>query len=153
MSPPGPVDPADALAFQAQIAAFVRGFGLHQPDRTPCGQAIPVSEAHALGELDAHGPLPQHELAARLLLEKSTVSRLVGQLHGRGWLHRDRRDGDGRVAWLSLTPAGRQAAAKLAAARASRFKALLDAIPPAKRQAALDGLTVLAEVLHEHPHA
>jgi DNA-binding MarR family transcriptional regulator len=148
MSSSPPPRTVDALALQAQVAAFVRGFGLHQPDRTPCGQAIPVSEAHALAELDSHGPLPQHELCTRLRLEKSTVSRLVGQLHTRGWLHRGRRPADGRVVWLELTPAGRRAAANLAAARAAKFTALLDAIPPHQRQAVLDGLTILVEATH-----
>lgn len=40
---------ADAL--QDQIVGFIRAFGLHQPDRTPCGQPVPVSEAQALHEL------------------------------------------------------------------------------------------------------
>jgi DNA-binding MarR family transcriptional regulator len=101
----------DAFTLQAQIAAFVRAFGLHQPDQTPCGQPIPVSEAHAIGELDRDGPLTQQELARRLRLEKSTVSRLVGQLITRGWVQRGKCDGDARLVWLELTDAGRKAPA------------------------------------------
>lgn len=134
---------------QAQIAAFVRAFGLHQPERTPCGQPIPVSEAHAVGEIDRDGPLPQHELGARLRLEKSTVSRLVGQLESRGWVQRRKRDGDGRVVWLELTEAGRAAAAELAAARAAKFARLLEVIPSTKRRLVFDGLTTLMEALRE----
>jgi DNA-binding MarR family transcriptional regulator len=145
-------DPADpeALALQAKIAAFVRAFGLHQPDQTPCGQPIPVSEAHALAELHQDGCLPQHELGARLQLEKSTVSRLVSQLEQRGWLVRTKRDGDARVTWLELTDAGRDAATQLATARAAKFANLLASIPPDQRQAALDGITILVEALREH---
>ncbi len=140
-----------ALALQAQITAFVRAFGLLQPDQTPCGRPIPVSEAHALGELAHDGPLPQHDLGTRLRLEKSTVSRLVDQLEGRGWLTGSRRDGDGRVVWLELTEAGRTAAAELAAARAARFSRLLDAVPPAQRQIVLDSLDTLVEASRDHP--
>jgi len=145
-----PVDPA-THALQARITAFVRGFGLHQPDATPCGQPIPVSEAYALAELDRDGPLAQHDLGARLRLEKSTVSRLVGQLEKRGWLTRGRRDADGRVVWLEVTDAGRTAAANLATARAVRFTALLEAIPDDKRAAVIDALDTLVEALHEKP--
>ncbi|MEX1173065.1 MAG: MarR family transcriptional regulator [Chloroflexota bacterium] len=142
---------AQALALQGRITAFVRAFGLLQPDETPCGRPIPVSEAHALAELDRDGPLPQHELGARLHLEKSTVSRLVDQLEGRGWLTGCRRDGDGRVVWLELTEAGRTAAAGLAAARAARFNRLLEAVPPDQRQTLLDSLDTLVEASRARP--
>jgi DNA-binding MarR family transcriptional regulator len=139
----------DAAELQTQITAFVRAFGLHQPDQTPCGRPIPVSEAHALMELDRDGPLPQHELRARLRLEKSTVSRLVNQLQNRGWVSRDRRDTDARVAWLELTDAGRAAAQQLADARAAKFAHLLRAIPTERRQAVLDSLNTLVEALRD----
>jgi hypothetical protein len=48
---------------QAQMIAFVRAFGLHQGDRTPCGKPVSVAEAHALLELSQHGPLPQSDLS------------------------------------------------------------------------------------------
>lgn len=145
-----PRSPTDAAALQAQITAFIRAFGLHQPDQTPCGQSIPVSEAHALMELDRDGPLAQHELAARLRLEKSTVSRLVSQLHGRGWVTRTKHDGDGRVAWLELTAAGRSAAGQLADARAAKFSRLLDAIPADRRDSVVDSIATLVEALRDH---
>src|SRR5688572_20466722 len=89
-----------ALLLQGRITAFVRAFGLHQPDRTPCGTPVPTSEAHAVGELDRAGPLTQGELGRRLRLEKSTVSRLVAQLTRRGWVRRAERGGDARLVWL-----------------------------------------------------
>jgi DNA-binding MarR family transcriptional regulator len=141
----------DAVTLQAHISAFVRAFGLHQPDQTPCGQPIPVSEAHALAELNRDGPLSQVDLGARLRLEKSTVSRLVGQLIGRGWVHRSRRDGDARLVWLELTDTGRRAAAELGTARAARFERLLAAIPADRRQHVVDALTLLVEASRDHP--
>ena len=140
----------EVLALQARISAFVRAFGLHQPDRTPCGQPVPVSEAHALGELDRDGPLTQTDLAGRLRLEKSTVSRLVTQLTTRGWVQRARHDGDARLVWLELTDAGRTAAAALARARADRFAALLGNIPEDQRGAVIDALTLLVDAASGH---
>jgi DNA-binding MarR family transcriptional regulator len=140
---------SEAVALQARLAAFIRAFGLHQPERTPCGVPIPVSEAHAMLELERDGPMAQHELGARLRLEKSTVSRLVGQLESRGWVARSRGARDGRVTMLELTDAGRQSAVQLGAARADRFTRLLEAIPPDERTLVLDGLTILVEALRD----
>ena len=56
----------------AAMVALVRSFGLHRPDETPCGEPVPVAEAHALMDLAADGPLNHGELASRLRLEKST---------------------------------------------------------------------------------
>src|ERR671930_479852 len=134
-----------ALLLQGRITAFVRAFGLHQPDRTPCGKPVPASEAHAVGELDRDGPMTQTTLAGRLRLEKSTVSRLVSQLIGRGWVRRTERDGDARLVWLELTPEGNRAAGELAVARAARFAELLRNIPAEQRPAVIDALTTLVE--------
>jgi DNA-binding MarR family transcriptional regulator len=144
-------DLEQALLLQARIAAFVRAFGLHQPDRTPCGTPVPASEAHALGELDRNGPLPQNELAKRLRLEKSTVSRLVSQLTGRGWVRRTERDGDARLVWLELTPDGSRAAGELAVARAARFTELLHNIPAEQRPTVIDALTTLVQAAADQP--
>jgi DNA-binding MarR family transcriptional regulator len=140
-----------ALLLQGRITTFVRAFGLHQPDRTPCGTPVPVSEAHAIGELDRDGPLTQSALGRRLRLEKSTVSRLVAQLIGRGWVRRAERDGDARLVWLELTPDGSRAAGELAVARAARFTELLRNIPAEQRPAVIDALTTLVEAAAGRP--
>ncbi|MFG2091304.1 MULTISPECIES: MarR family winged helix-turn-helix transcriptional regulator [unclassified Spirillospora] len=139
----------DASDLQEAVARFVRAFGLHRPDRTPCGQPVPVSEAHALGELARHGELRQSELARRLSLEKSTTSRLVGQLVERGWLKRLPAPEDGRGVLLRLTSAGEGAAARLAEARRKRFQAALDRVPPEEHDAVLRALTLLTGAVDE----
>lgn len=139
----------DARRLQERMVGFVRAFGLLQPDATPCGQPVSVSEAHALGELGRDAPLGQHELGRRLRLQKSTVSRLVSQMVGRGWVVREPDPGDRRAAVLRLTPKGEAAAAQLAEARAAKFGRLLDAIPPSERDLVLRALNVLTEALDD----
>ncbi len=152
-----PVDEGfQAFKLQSRMTAFIRAFGLHQPDTTPCDQPVSVSEAHALAELDRDGPLTQSALAARLRLEKSTVSRLVGLLIQRGWVRRGRRDGDARLVWLEVTDDGRSTAHELGAARAARFGRLLDAIPQTRRHDVIDALNLLinaSESISEHARA
>ncbi|GAA2393785.1 MarR family winged helix-turn-helix transcriptional regulator [Nonomuraea africana] len=134
---------------QEAVARFVRAFGLHQPGQTPCGRPIPVSEAHALGELAREGELRQLDLVHRLRLEKSTTSRIVGQLVARGWAERTTAPGDGRGVLVRLTEQGRTAAAQLARARQERFDAALARIPEDERDAVLRALALLTEAVDD----
>jgi len=120
------------------VVAFVRSFGLHKPDQTPCGQPVTVAEAHALMDLAAFGPMRQGELAARLQLEKSTVSRLVRQMEAQGWIQRNSDRFDGRAVLIRLTRQGRDTASELARARQEKFARILAAIPEDKRSMVVD---------------
>ncbi|MEM8531163.1 MAG: MarR family transcriptional regulator [Chloroflexota bacterium] len=146
--------PTDALPtarqFQEQMIAFIRAFGLHRPDQTPCGRSVSVAEAHALMELTRTAPLTQNDLAQRLRLEKSTISRLVAQLDKRGWITRERNSHDGRALDITLTTDGTRIATDLATARQHTFDHLLQAIPDTKRTTVLQALTILTEVLYDH---
>lgn len=132
---------------QKQMVALVRAFGLHRPEQTPCGKPVAVAEAHALMDLAQHPQLAQHELATRLRLGKSTVSRLVGQMEERGWVTRSRSTADGRVLLLELTEAGRSQAEELAQARQAKFARVLAAIPAEQRGMVVEMLGVLVEAI------
>jgi DNA-binding MarR family transcriptional regulator len=136
---------SEVAAAQEALMRFVRHFGLHQPDRTPCGQPLPVSEAYALAELARERRLRQVELARRLRLEKSTVSRLVGNLVGRGWVRRLAAGDDARGVLLEITEAGTRAAEAQATARHDRLSALLARVPDDQRGAVVAALQTLAE--------
>ena len=140
-----------AQLLEEQMVAFVRAFGLHHPDETPCGQPMSTSEAHALSELAREAPLSQNGLAGLLRLDKSTVSRLVTRMVERGWVRREPDPGDGRAARLILTSHGAEAAGRLQAARSEKFRALLDAIPEERRASLLETLTTLTEALTTTP--
>jgi DNA-binding MarR family transcriptional regulator len=139
----------EAEALQDRVVLFVRAFGLHRSSETPCGKPIPVSEAHALVELARDDGLTQSELGARLRLEKSTVTRLVGQLLARGWLERERHPSDGRAVRLHLTPSGLQAAVEIEHARRERFTSLVDRIPQEDREQVFRALGILTEALDD----
>lgn len=134
--------------FEQRMVAFVRAFGLHQPERTPCGEPIGVSQAHAITELAAQ-PLTQAELARRLQLDRSVVSRLADALIERGWMQRERHPHDQRAVQLVLTAAGERAAARIAGARRERMASLLDAVPADKRDSVLHALDVLTRGLND----
>jgi DNA-binding MarR family transcriptional regulator len=142
---------ATQATLQEQVISFIRAFGLHRPDATPCGKAVPVSQAHALMEL-SKDVRSQGELAALLRLERSTVSRLIQQLERRGWIVRDRAPDDGRARLVRLTERGRRMADDIATARQAKFAALVEAIPPDEREAVSRAIDVLIGAMNDEIH-
>lgn len=134
---------SDVARLQHVLVGFIREFGLLSTEQTPCGQPLAPSDAHALTEIAA-GPVSQRELVDRLRLDRSSVSRLVDRLVSRGWVERTPGD-DRRTVRLTATVPGRNAAARIAASRAQRFGALLDAVPPEHRDAVLDAIKLLTD--------
>jgi DNA-binding MarR family transcriptional regulator len=130
-----------------KMVAFVRAFGLHRPEETPCGEALPVAEAHALMDLSRRGPMSHGQLAICLRLEKSTVTRLARQLEKRQWIERFGSKRDGRVLLIRLSKRGRRAALRLEKARRTKFEHLLSAIPSDKRASVIKTLCVLLEAM------
>jgi DNA-binding MarR family transcriptional regulator len=131
----------DAGRLQHELVGFVRAFGLLSQERTPCGQPMAPSDAHALTEI-ADGGRTQRELVDRLRLDRSSVSRLVDRLVTRGWVQRVDA-ADRRTVRLVATAQGERVAAEVAASRSDRFTELLDAIPPDQRALVLDALRLL----------
>ncbi|MEX0706274.1 MAG: MarR family winged helix-turn-helix transcriptional regulator [Nitriliruptoraceae bacterium] len=138
-----------AAALQNRVVAFVRAFGLHRPEQTPCGAQIPVSQAHAISVLAAEGALSQKELARHLELTKSTVSRLVGQLEQRGLIVQRADDTDARRRLVELTTTGHDTAVEIAELRRARLARLLRRIPEDDRTGVLDALDTLIEAAHD----
>ncbi len=136
-------------AFEDRLVALIRALGLHRPDQTPCGAPVSVGEAHALLEISRRPGISQNDLAAHLRLEKSTVSRLAKILEQRGWLDRVRDVTDARLLRLRVSGAGATMARRLRASRQAKFSKVFEAIPAHNRQAVLDSLSLLSEVLDE----
>lgn len=59
------------------------------------------------------GPLPQHELASKLLRSSGNTSVVLANLERAGLVQRRRRNEDRRVQVVSLTPRGRQLIAEI----------------------------------------
>lgn len=100
-------------------------------------------------ELVQAQPLSQGELAKRLNLEKSTVSRLVSILEKRGWIKRDRNPTDRRIVEIALTDAGKQMSQTLEIARQAKFSQLISAIPEDQQANVTDALNILVEAIRE----
>src|SRR5438477_1862803 len=112
---------SDAAELRRLVQRFVRGFGLLQPDSTPCGHPLPTSHAHALLVLLERADLTQNELAAELGLDKSNVSRLVARLLRSGHLAAVPGVADRRERRLSVTAKGQKLGRAIEATSRARF--------------------------------
>ena len=121
----------------------------HQHD----GIRMTVSEMMALAELAEADQLSQSELGDRLGLEKSTVSRLAQGLAARGWVDRQRDQGNRRYTRLRLTPDGSAVATQVKARFQQLHERLLSALTDQERTALFVGLHGVARVVSEQQDA
>lgn len=145
------VDSAEAARLHELLMEVVRAAGLLQPDHTVAGHPVSLSQAFALHELDTGVPLSQGELAGRLHLEKSTVSRLAAELERQGLLVRERDPGNRRLYRLRLTDEGRAVHLQMAKASHEHYVHWVDGMSEGERQALLAGLGAFLREVHRHP--
>jgi DNA-binding MarR family transcriptional regulator len=142
-------DAVELERLRSSVHAFVRSFGLLAGDRTPCGQPLPVSHAHALIVLRAADraglPTTQQALARSLRIDKSNVARLCARMEVMGHVAQRRSPDDGRARLLALTPKGRRVAERVDASSRARFQQLLGSIPESARGGVIDALDALAQ--------
>jgi DNA-binding MarR family transcriptional regulator len=129
------------------LMELVRVIGMHQLDRSVPEHVVSLAQVFALHELDTGTPMSQRDLAERLRLEKSTVSRLVADLERKGLVERERDPDNRRVYRLRLTPAGREVHAGMRTSQHPPFARWVDALTPRDRDALLTGLTALVRVV------
>lgn len=119
----------------------------------PCGATIALPHAYALLALRG-GPLRVSDLAARLRIDRSNVSRLCARMEAAGEITRARDPADGRAWRLQLTPAGERAAEAVDASSARHFAAVADRLAaPAAVLQALHLLTLALDPHQEDPCA
>ncbi len=105
------------------------------------------SECHLLTELESLGQATPSEIGERLVLEKSTVSRVVQSLSRRGEIRVQKDPSDGRQRLLSLTPAGRSALQRIHRYSNTQVDEALGFMPPADRDRVVAGLERYAKAL------
>lgn len=141
--------PAERLRKNAQ--RFVRRYGLLASDQTPCGQPISIAYAQALFVLRERGECTQQQIAEELGVDKSTAARLCARMEEAGHAAQRVNHRDARSRVVGLTARGTKLAGQVDAASVARFEAILEAIPPGRRDDVIDALSVLATALEQVP--
>ncbi len=135
-------DGADPARLRALIGALVRRFQLaERADVACCGTT--VAQAAALAAL-ADGPLRLGDLASRLGIAPSTLSRNLARLEDRGLVQRVADPVDGRAMRVELSEQGRTAAGTVEAAEVAFARSILELLPSRR---APDVLQALEELL------
>jgi DNA-binding MarR family transcriptional regulator len=143
--------PSKAERLHELLMDLVRATGLLQPDHAVPGQQLTVSQAFALHELDTEPPLSQRDLAERLHLEKSTVSRLVSEMERKGLVVRAPDPANRRTVRLRLTDEGRALHAGMAVSFHEQYVRWVSALEPAECDALLTGLAALVRTVRQVP--
>lgn len=107
------ISPEVISTIRSAARVLVREHGYME--RTLAGTDLSPSAVHTIIELGETGSLTSKELADRLNLEKSTISRLVQALEKRGEITSEKMETDGRSFRIALTDQGRKTLAVLAA--------------------------------------
>lgn len=102
------------------------------------------ADASILAHLDFSDGTTPGALARHMGIAASSLSARVKHLEALGYILRTKAPKDGRVARLTLTPAGRQATAAASVLDRSRVKELLGLLEAGERNEAVRGMAVLA---------
>ncbi|TKI05584.1 bifunctional helix-turn-helix transcriptional regulator/GNAT family N-acetyltransferase [Martelella alba] len=129
---------------RAVSRAIVREMGFMGGDFA--GTTLSPSAVHALIEIEKGG-VTARDLAARLRLEKSSVSRMLRKLVKSGDVNEVFGENDGRVKWLSLTPEGQNRVAAIHAFARAQVMDALGRLVPGQDRIILEGLRLYADAL------
>ncbi len=108
-------------------------------------------QASVLDHLTAEKGIALKDLAAHQGVTASTMSLTVDRLVAGGWVIRERDARDARRVHLRLTAAGERMKQASTVLDAQLVRALLNRLTPEQRQAAVDGLGILAAAAASGP--
>jgi DNA-binding MarR family transcriptional regulator len=130
--------PLDRL--EAELALLVRGLEAVQRRRN-----YPLERAHYLliRLIEEEGPKPVGEVARRLMLDDSTVTRQVAAMAEAGLLRKQPNPADARSALVLVTPTGRGKAGLMRRERLRRLEILFAGWSDERR---LEGADVLGQL-------
>jgi DNA-binding MarR family transcriptional regulator len=140
---------SDAEVLQTLLAPVMRLAAMHD-DSPPGGLAertLSMSEGVLLLDLLDSDGATQQQLADRLGLDKSRVSRLCSALELKRLVARQRDEANRRNLLVRITPIGVAAATQLRETWHRRHERVLAALTPEERRALLVGLRALAREL------
>jgi len=120
---------------------------LHLLDGKLCIGGFTFSECHLLTELESLGQATASELGERLVLDKSTMSRLVNGVLQKGLVASNRDPADARRRLLSLTSKGRKGVRQIHSYSNQQVDGALDYVAPGERQQVVSGLGRYARAL------
>ncbi len=139
--------PADFIEdVRSASRSMVRALGFMGGDFA--GTDLSPSAVHALIEIEqGMGQLSARDLAERLRLEKSSVSRMLRKLVDAGLVQECAAADDARVKWLAPTAQGRGQLASIHAFARAQVTGAMAQMPPQRYRVVLEGMRLYADAL------
>jgi DNA-binding MarR family transcriptional regulator len=113
--------------------------------RTSTATQLSATDSTLLAHLDEDDAVRATALAKHLGLAASTLSAAIGRLAALGYVIQRRDARDARAVELLLSAQGAAAMQASSVLESARVRKMLDALRPAERKRALDGLSLLAK--------
>ncbi|PYI52852.1 MarR family winged helix-turn-helix transcriptional regulator [Paenibacillus flagellatus] len=129
------------------VQLFIRRFGLLEQTVTPCGYALSLSQVFALQELETARALSVTELADRLKLERSSVSRLADGLVKAGFVDRQVNETNRREVRLTLTDKGVRTIGNVRRQSIGYYESVIGHLTDDDKRRIADGFRLFAEAL------
>ena len=114
-----------------------------------CCFNLSVSQCYTVDALGEEGVMTMRELAFRMDLDRSTMTRIVDQLVKKGMVARHLSEEDRRICCVRLTKKGHQCYLELRSRFLAFQKAILEKIPSESREQVIEALQQLHEVTNE----
>jgi DNA-binding MarR family transcriptional regulator len=136
------VQTSEIRRFRRILRSFER---LTQAQLKNCCTGVSLAQCLVLLEIEESGRLTMGQLAARLRLDNSTLSRTVEGLVGNGLVARLGDDHDRRLVWIRLTPEGEALCRAIHDENDAHCRRALEKIPPSRRGAVIRSFEILVQ--------
>lgn len=134
--------------FHREMVELVKKYQFRDRNQVTC-HGLSVSQCYVLEALQGFGPQTMNELAQRMYLSVSTLTRVVDQLVAKGHVTRSEDERDRRVRRVRLTSRGsamhREAWKRVFASE----KTILGGFPPSQRETVVELLRKLNRAVDE----
>ena len=118
-------------------------------DKLAQNYGLSVPESRCLAAIESEGCKTTTEIAGKLALAKSRITRIIDGLVAKGLILRSEAAYDRRVLLVEFTPAGKTLALEFVSTLISLHHKVIDKFPPESRNAAVDQLEELKNAMQE----
>lgn len=141
-------EPANVTIMRNAIKTFMRSLGVLEGKKTFCYDCT-YAQCHVIWETAQEQRTSVNELAARLSISKSAVSRTVEDLVSKGYLLRTPNPNDRRYVDIALTEKGNNVFKEIELNSRHYFEAILETIPVEKHDCVIEGIQIFSKALYE----
>jgi DNA-binding MarR family transcriptional regulator len=138
----------DAAALYQVMTDLLRVYQFRDRDRVGY-HGLTITQTYVMDSLVKRGPQTLNELAASMLLDKSTLSRVIDALETKKAVKRTPNPADGRSTLLEATASGRQRYSKIEADLIAENASVLAAFPAETRRHLIPLIAALAKAARE----